>query len=202
MNIKTNHLKLATHWTDRESRGRIEAETAAARPLADYRKNPLIRSKLPGQRSGDYISEHGAREGLDTAMRTVRFMDATGANDSRAWRSIFGGRAYGMLSGCSPSGFDHTAVWTRDRAYLVTTEPYNGAAAAIAWCNANGWECAERLAWGMWNPPGTTLLLCTPPKRGADLEAILRHLDAATPIPVEDRARVGTVKTWPRRSAA
>lgn len=198
----TKIINLVTYWNDRAGRGMIEAETAADRPLADYLKSPLIRSKLPGQRSGDYISEQGAREGLDTAMRTIAFMDATGLNDSRAWRSIFGGRAYGMLCGCTPSGFDHTAVWTLDRAYLVTTEPYNGAAAAIAWCVAHGWQCAERPAWSMWNPPGTTLLLCSPPKRGADLGAILATLDASTPLPLSDRETIGHVRTWPRRVAA
>jgi hypothetical protein len=201
MTNETNHLNLIASFNDRTSRGWIEADIIGARPLVDYRKVPTVASTMEGVGRGTYRSERGAREGLDTALRTIAFMDAASLSGSRAWRSIFGGRAYGMREGLHPSGFDHTEVWRIDGGYLVTTEPYNNAAAATAWCAAHGWQCAERPTWGMWNPPATTLLLCVPPKRGADLGAILRHLDAAAPIPFEERATVGRVHVA-RRSAA
>jgi hypothetical protein len=200
--MTANHLNLSAHWTDRTTRGWIEAGIIGARPLADYRKVWNIAAALPSIDRGCCTSERGARERLDTALRTIAFMDAAGLKGSRAWRSIFGGDAYGMHEGLHPSGFDHTEVWLWHGRYVITTEPYGTGDAAKAWCAANGWECAERPAWGVWNPPATTLLLCTPPKRGADLGAILKALDHATPIPFDERDTAGKVHVVERRSAA
>ncbi len=193
MTIKTNHLSLATYWSDRTTRGCIETETIAARPAADYRLSAYVSRALPGVDRVNYCNEGAARHALNVARHAIAFMDATGLSGSRAWRSIFPRL---------PSGFDHTEVWQIDGRYLVTTEPYGNADRAAAWCKANGWQCAERPAWGMWNPPATTLLLCVPPKRGADLGAILKALDAATPIPFAERETVGKVYVSERRVAA
>ncbi len=185
-------LNLSTYFNDRTTRGRIDADIIGVRPLADYRRSAYVTPALPSADRVNYCNEGAARHALNVARHAIAFMDATGLNGSRAWRSLFARL---------PSGFDHTEVWQIDGRHLVTTEPYNNADRAAAWCAANGWQCAERPAWGMWNPPATTLLLCVPPKRGADLGAILAALDHASPIPFEERATVGNVHVA-RRSAA
>ncbi|NCA72770.1 MAG: hypothetical protein EOM91_22490 [Sphingobacteriia bacterium] len=195
-------LNLATYWNDRTTRGWIEAGATTDRPTEQFRRVPNIAAALPSINRGCCTSELGARERLDTALRTIAFMDAASLRGSTAWRSIFGGDAYGMREGLHPSGFDHTEVWLWFGRHLITTEPYGTADRAAAWCKANGWECVERPAWGMWNPPATTLLLCVPSKRADDLWAILRHLDAATPIPFEERETVGKVHVVERRACA
>lgn len=179
-------ISLSTWFATPQHRGYLSLELEAAQPRSAYTAIHGVRQ------AGSYPSEVGARQGLDTIARTIRFMDAAGVRPSQAWRSIFGSGAWGMRSGVSPSGFDHTRVWLSDRRYLVTTEPYESFVQdAIDWCFAHGWQARQAPEWGMWNPPGTTLILAAPPTRGLDLERITAALAQHEPIPIAHRETAG-----------
>ena len=87
---------------------------------------------------------------LETARRSVNFMDSTGLRPSKAWRSIFGG--------LEPVGLDHTCVWRDElKNIIVTTEPYSGNQEKISklidWCNRNEWQMTRAPKnIGIWNP--------------------------------------------------
>lgn len=133
-------------------------------------------------------SAEGARDLLDSAARTVRFMDATGLKPTRASRATW--------AGTDRDGWDHTQAWAIDRRYLLTTEPYGDG--PEPWCQRDGWAVQAQPEWGMWNPPGTTLYLCCPPWNGLDLQEILDRLAESEPIPLEHRKTAGVIKSRPR----
>ncbi len=191
MEFHTRIQVSASYTTDTE-RGFIAREVEAMGELSDFIvMAPNLRPMIRGQVR--YPSLQGAREGLDTALRTIRFIDSAAVRESRAWASIFG------RSGIGPSGFDHTQVWNRFGHRLVTTEPYEqGVAESLDWCFEHGWQARQMPEWGMWNPPRTTLILCVPPKRGADLDAICNQIRHYPPLPLEARQTDGQVTVYPR----
>jgi hypothetical protein len=169
-------ITLSSSYREVASSGRIEITTTARRPVSQYRRAAWVTRVLPGAAYPSCAcSEAGAREIVRTAQRTMRFMDVTGLHASEARLPTLRLRRW-------PVAFDHTGVWHLDRLYLVTTEPYHGVEDVLDWCARAGWSCAERPEWGMWNPPWTRLVLCSPPHRGADLGAILEALDHADAV--------------------
>lgn len=187
-----NHFEVSASYTTDTERGFIAREVETVDEPGEFvnlapRLRPLIRGQVR------YPSLQGAREGLDTALRTIRFIDAASVRESRAWVSIFG------RSGFGPSGFDHTQVWNWFGHRLVTTEPYaSGIDAAVDWCFEHGWQARRMPEWGMWNPPHTELILCAPPQRGADLDAICNQMRHYPPIPLESRQTDGLITVYPR----
>lgn len=125
------------------------------------------------------------REYIATARRAVEFMDATGLRPSSAHTRVFGSYE-------DQKGFDHTCVWLdRENRYVVTTEPYTGAAEKLSklvdWCQTNQWELAflpNKI--GIWNPcqpsckpdcsAHTRLAILAPPKKGGDVQAIRKAI--------------------------
>lgn len=116
------------------------------------------------------------REARAAALRAEQvrryraFMAATGLRHSRGW----------SRAGASPlpPDFDHSCLWL-DRAgkYIVTTEPYRHVVLMdFAHLTEHGWTLAEPSWPGMWNPPGTRLILASPPRNGGDLFPVLAAL--------------------------
>lgn len=180
----------ARFLTDTE-RGSVSVDIEADFPLKEYIKHP----HLQGLDMARCSSIEGARECVDTAARTICFMDGAGVRPSKAWVSLFGDHAQGMRCGIGPTGFDHTQVWNwAGGLRLVTTEPYGrGLEDALSWCHAHRWDARPVPDWGMWNPPHTTLVICAPPRRGADLGAVLWRLRTQRPIPLSERETGGIV---------
>jgi len=189
---------LTTRFLTDTERGSVSVDVEADFPLKEYIKHP----RLQWLGMGHCSSVEGARECVDTAARTIHFMDGAGVRPSKAWVSLFGDHAYGMRCGVGPSGFDHTQVWNwAGGLRLVTTEPYGrGLDEALNWCRQHRWEARPLPEWGMWNPPATTLLLCAPPKRGADLDVVLWRLRTQRPIPLDKRQTEGVVTRQSRFS--
>ena len=181
-----HRFKIAARYFSSTERGWVSRDIEAAAALSSYRGAPGMHWL---NAESVFYSRAGATQALDTFARTVRWMDA-GLRPSRAWRVLFGSDAGGMRCGVHPSGFDHTNVWRYKGGYVVTTEPYGvGVPAALDWCKEQGWTARKLPEWGMWYPPCTTLIVCSPPRRGADLDDVLAALAKLTPVPMDDRQR-------------
>ncbi|MBK1723220.1 hypothetical protein [Thiocystis violacea] len=190
-------IQLSARFSTNTERGSVARKIEADLTLAEYIKlAPRIRRMARG--NAGYLSEDGAREGLDTVMRTIRFIDAASVRESRAWVSLFGHGSSGK-----PSGFDHTQVWDWIGHRLVTTEPYPGGVdRVIDWCFDHGWQARRMPEWGMWNPPHTELILCAPPRCGADLSAIVNQMAHHRPLPIDARQTDGKVTRRKMRGAS
>ena len=183
-----HRFALTARFKTNTERGCVTLEVEADFPLKEYRAHPHLKYL-------DIVScssIEGARESVDTAARVIRFMDGAGVRPSQAWVSLFGA--------VSPCGFDHTLVWkVAGGRRLVTTEPYGrGLDDALRWCRDHRWEARRLPEWGMWNPPATTLLLCAPPRRGANLDVLLWCLRTQRPMPMDERQTAGIVTRHPR----
>lgn len=126
-------------------------------------------------------STEGVAETIETARRSINFMDSTGLRPSRAWRSIF--------SGLEPVGLDHTCVWRDElKNIIVTTEPYSGNQEKISkltdWCNRNEWQMIRAPNnIGIWNPctsdckvdctSHTNMFVMAPKKNGGNVKKVL-----------------------------
>lgn len=170
----------AACWTPAGKRA-IARTIAAERRVVEYKRVPRLywlNRDIPFQR------QRMALDALDTAARTIRFMDATGMVSSRAWVSLFGrDDPHGY-------GFDHTLTWTgREGGQFVTTEPYaaDDPSRVLDWCFDRGWIARVLPEWGMWNPPRTTLILCAPARWQCAFDDALERLQVGTPVPIEQR---------------
>ena len=168
----------ATCWTPTGKRT-VERTIAAQRRVVDYRK---VRSLYWLNRDIPFQRQSMALDALDTAARTVRLMDATGMVPSQSWVSLFGrDDPHGY-------GFDHTLTWAgRDGGQFVTTEPYaaDDPSRVLDWCFDHEWDARILPAWGMWNPPRTTLILCAPRRWQRAFDDALERLQAGTTVPIE-----------------
>ena len=193
-----HRIEMSARYATSTERGYVTREIESVFDLPQYLKlAPHLKGLIRGHAS--YPSLKGACEGLDTALRTIRFIDAAEVKESRAWVSLFGDNAGGMRCGVGPSGFDHTQVWNWYGCRLVTTEPYaSGIGASLDWGAEHGWQAQPIPEWGMWNPPHTTLILCIPPRQGLSIGVIVRQLECCQPLPLESRQTEGLTTVYPR----
>lgn len=162
-----------------DSKRTIARTIAAQRRMVEYKRVPRLYWL---NRDVPFQSQSIALDALDTAARTIRFMDATSMVSSRAWASLFG------RDDPHGSGFDHTLTWTGPvGGQFVTTEPYaaDDPSRVLDWCFDHGWIARVLPEWGMWNPPRTTLILCAPARWQRAFDDALERLQAGTPVPIE-----------------
>lgn len=185
-------LEITAYFVDEHERGTITRTVEKLRPVREYRRVPQLSWLGSG---GGFTSQDSAREAVDTAVRTIHFMDTAALVPSGAWVSLFGHDN----PGCH--GFDHTQVWFwHDKSKLVTTEPYgrHEVAKVLDWCRAHDWEAREFPEWGMWNPPHTTLILCAPRQSWRAFWVVFERLKAFQPIPLDAREQQGLILLRPR----
>lgn len=154
------------------------------RALSEYRRIQRLSWLGRDPREMGYLPYHEARDVVDTAARTMHFMDTAALSSSSAWPALFGG-AHDL------PGFLHTQVWICCNAHLVTTEPLDRYSVfnALDWCFDNGWRAYQIPSWELQNPKISTMILCAPPKSFGVLDAVLQRLMRARPIPLEARER-------------
>lgn len=174
----------ACFFRGKSETGTITRVVPKLRALSEYRRVPHLSWIDRDPHKMGYMPYHDARDVVDTAARTMHFMDTAALSPSSAWSALFGDTH-------DLPGFLHTQVWICCNAHLVTTEPCNRDAmfSALDWCFDNRWGAYQIRYWGLHNPKMPTMILCAPPKSLGVLDAVLQRLMRARPIPLEARER-------------
>lgn len=140
-------------------------------------------------------SQSSARRRICAAVRTLRFIEATGLQPVKGDGRVF----TGGVSVYDIPGRDHYSVWFQPetKRYVFVNEPYeaaaqSAAAAREAWAKENGIEIA-RPAWaGMYNPDGgSQIYLISQKGRGVQLDEVVAKLNRLPP-PMVEQAWNGT----------
>jgi hypothetical protein len=162
--MKESSIEIFYH---KPRRGKIQCSFETQRPLSHYQASPFFC--------------HGRWEDIDQVTtwviprtrRLIRFMDATQAQPTKAWRRVFG--SYQVPDGC-----DHTLVWRIGRHYFVSTEPYNPCQVDRLLANAEWRSVLLPRGVGIWNPPSTFLVLLSKDP-AVSLEELKNRLVLAMP---------------------
>lgn len=204
----THRLFLTSYWHNRKSgvRGR---ETLSIVLDSDWMQ--LIKpAKLKNARAlaafraiaPDHLqaslwteSQSHARQQICTAVRTLRFIEATGLHPAKSDGRVF----TGGVSIHDLPGRDHGSVWydANTKEYLFANEPYEAAALSYAekrdaWARANGINVMRPKWAGMYNPAGgSQLYLFSQTGRGVPLQKIVAKLDRL-PAPMVEAQWDGT----------
>lgn len=176
-------------WRDGAARGVLRVAIGTTVPLKTLKACPWVRPRLRGENLSWTSGPGGAAQLLQTAVRTIRFIEATGARPSKA-RGLF----THPWADNRPVGLDHTLVWRdRDGVLFMTAEVY-------APPPEGAWDSYAYVGLpkgvGMWNPPATTLFLLAKPEHLANL-ARLRDDLLAFRMPTEPAVQVETAGTSP-----
>lgn len=203
-----HRLYLTSYWRDRQTgvRGRETlhvdldsdwmrlikpAKLGDARALAVFR--PIAPDHL--QATVQAESQSHARRRICAAVRTLRFIEATGLQPSRGNGRVF----TGGVSIHELPGRDHGSVWydPQTKRYLFANEPYEAAARSDAetrdaWAQSNRINVARPRWAGMYNPDGDSqLYLFSQVGRGLPLDEVVARLDRL-PAPMVEAQWDGT----------
>lgn len=205
---ESHRLYLTSYWRDRVSgdRGRETlfvdldvdwmqlikpAKFANERTLSGFRVVAPDHFEAPTHAD----SQSSARRRVCAAVRTLRFIEATGLQPVKGYGRVF----TGGVSVSDIPGRDHYSVWYQPetKRYVFANEPYeaaakSAAAAREAWANANAIAIA-RPSWpGMYNPDGgSQLYLFSQTGRGVSLVDVVAKLNRLPP-PMVEKAWNGT----------
>lgn len=203
-----HRLYLTAYWRDRKSgvRGR---ETLAVdlgvgwmqliKPskFANDRTLGSFRVVAPDhfESSSHADSQSSARRRICAAVRTLRFIEATGLQPAKGYGRVF----TGGVSVDDVPGRDHASVWYQPttKRYVFVNEPYEAAAQSVAtereaWGREHGIEIARPNWAGMYNPDGgSQLYLFSQAGRGVLLADVVAKLNKL-PLPMIEGAWNGT----------
>lgn len=203
-----HRLYLTAYWRDLNTkiRGRetldinLRADWMQLIPaskLKHHRALSLFRPTAPDHLEASFqaTSQSNARRRICAAVRTLRFIEATGLHPTKGDGRVF----TAGVSLYEIPGRDHDSVWydPETKRYLFANEPYEAAAISYAvrrdtWANANGIAIVRPKWGGMYNPDGgSQLYLFSQSGRGVPLDDIIAKLDQL-PAPMVEADWKGT----------
>lgn len=194
-----HQLFLTAYWTDHKafSIGRETYEVWISKPLTDIcsksemglaRALAWFRSAAEDHLVADHLfeSQHRAQSEICKAVRTLRFMEATGLRPARSSEERYpeGGRD-NQLPGC-----DHVTDWIdrETKQFVIIDEPYMKPVVTDErreWAERNGWHLRASAWPGMYYPHHCSLFVATDASHGYDFEALVSKIDSL-PDPVTE----------------
>ncbi len=196
-----NQLFLTVYWYDRDgySTGRETLEINLSKPLLDIcTKYELKHVRGLGrfrQVANDHLvkddvgfSQSDARRTICAAVRTLRFMEATGLKPSRDSYATYPDK---NRDNKLPKS-DHTTDWFDPETgqFILIDEPY--AAAVVndnertAWAKKHGWHLRASKWPGMYYPHDCSLFVSTDASAKFNFEDLISKIDAISEPLIED----------------